>query len=87
VLTIFSLAYRAEDDDDDDDEKDTYCFNTMKTIFDQAMPELKHQPPRNIELFKLLYSDGELKPSDCIGALEDIQVRASWSASIEPEHN
>ena len=72
VLTISSLAYSAQNEDDDDDN--AYCFNTIKTIFDQAMPELKHQPPKNIDLFKLMYSDGELKPSDCIDALEDIQV-------------
>jgi hypothetical protein len=67
---MFSLAYHAKDDDDDD----SYRFDTMKAIFDQAMPELEHQPPKNTELFKLMYSDGELKPSDCVGALIDIQV-------------
>jgi hypothetical protein len=66
---MFSLAYHAKDDDND-----SYRFDTMRAIFDQAMPELKRQPPKNIELFKLMYSDGELKPSDCVGALIDIQV-------------
>lgn len=69
VLTISSLAYSAQNDEDG-----AYCFTAMKTIFDQAMPELQHQPPKNIELFKLMYSDGELNPSDCIDALKDIQV-------------
>jgi hypothetical protein len=64
------LAHRLEEEDHDD----TYCFNAVKTIFDQAMPELKHRPLKNIELFKLMYSDGELNPSDCIDALRDIQV-------------
>jgi hypothetical protein len=67
------LTYRLEDDDDDDDDN-TYGFNAMKTIFDQALPELKHQPMKNIELFKLMYSDGELNPIDCTHALRDIEV-------------
>jgi hypothetical protein len=64
---MFSLAHRLEEEDHDD----TYCFNAVKTIFDQAIPELKHRPLKNIELFKLMYSDGELNPSDCIDALRD----------------
>jgi hypothetical protein len=79
IPTTFSSTYRATDDNDNDggDDDDTYCFNTMKTIFDQAMPKLKNQHPKNIDLFKLMYSDNELNPSDCIDAPKDIEVR--WS--------
>ena len=47
------------------------------------MPGLEHQPPRNIEVFKLLYSNGELEPGDCVDALKDIEVCTPSSTSTK----